>query len=159
MKDIFPNLFVGSDIDCSQINSNFACIHACKTCHQTGVGYRGNLPSSHLNYLIYENGIHLYLNMVDMDRELMPKFTHPIMKCAIIFIEKYLHERNILIHCNQGQSRSPAIGLLYLARHEIVDNSSYSSAKTAFSLLYPQFNPGLGIELYLNRNWKDVLAL
>jgi len=159
MKEIISNLFIGSDLDCRHANNHFAVIHACKTCHQSGVGYCGNLSSSHPNYLIYEDNEHLYLNMVDMDRELLPRFTHPIMKSAITFIEKYIDEWQILIHCNQGQSRSPSIGMVYLARMNIITTTSYSEAKNEFILVYPNFLPGRGIELYLMKNWDELMEL
>lgn len=159
MIEIYKNLFVGSDLDCIQVGPDFAVIHACKTCHQKGVGYRGNLPSSHLNYLIYEVGLNLYLNLVDMEKELSPVYTHPIMKSAMGFIEKYIQNHSVLIHCNQGQSRSPSIGLLYLARKEFINNSSFQESKVQFDKLYPFYTPGCGIELYLNSFWKEIIVL
>ena len=55
-------------------------IHACKSpCHQNSVGYTGNLNPDHENYLIKEEGKHLYLNMVDMD-SLMHRFAEPMIK-------------------------------------------------------------------------------
>lgn len=83
MKEIIENLFVGKDFDCSAVGSDYAIINACKTCHQKEVNYSGNLSSSHPNYLIYENHNNLFLNLVDMDRELLPKYTHSIMKSAL----------------------------------------------------------------------------
>lgn len=159
MKEIVPNLFIGSDLDCHYVNNGFAIIHACKTCHQSGVGYLGNLSSSNPNYLIYEKKNNLYLNMVDMDRELLSRFTHPIMKNAITFIEKHINERQILIHCNQGQSRSPSIGIVYLARKNRITPTSYLDAKNEFIGVYPDFLPGRGIELYLMKNWDVLMEL
>lgn len=159
MKEIALNLFIGSDSDCNHVDNGFAVIHACKTCHQSGVGYRGNLSSSHPNYLIFEKENHLYLNMVDMDRELLPRYTNPIIKSAFVFIEKHINEKKLLIHCNQGQSRSPSIGLIYLARKQIIASSTYLKAKTEFSSIYTAFKPGEGIELYMQRNWGDIVAL
>jgi len=157
MIQIMNNLFIGNDHDCSTCDNSFAVIHACKTCHQSVLGYRGSLSSSHPNYLIYEKKNHLYLNLVDMERELLPKFTHPIMQKAISFIEKYNNERKILIHCNQGQSRSPSIGLVYLARKKKINSNSYLDAKSDFIRIYRYYIPGRGIELYLKNNWKELM--
>ena len=159
MKEILKNLFVGSDADCSSAASGIAVIHACKTCHQRGVGYSGNLSSTHPNYLIYENGNHLFLNMVDMERELLAKFTHPIMESALAFIRFHIADKKVIIHCNQGQSRSPSIGLIYLAQTENVSKQSYQVAKREFSRIYPAYLPGTGIELYLINNWESILEL
>jgi len=157
MKEITEKLFIGDDTDCSIASKKFAIIHACKTCHQKGVGYSGNLPASHPNYLIFEQENNLYLNMVDMERELLPRFTHPIMNSAIYFIEKNISERTILIHCNQGQSRSPSIGLVYLARENNIASNSYSDARNDFLNVYPNYLPGRGIELYLMKYWQELM--
>ena len=96
MKEIVSNLFIGSDLDCCHTNNDFAIIHACKTCHKAKIGYSKSLLPSHPNYLIYEKNNHLYLNMVDMSQELLPQFTHPMMKEAITFIEKYINKTPVL---------------------------------------------------------------
>jgi len=158
MIEIIDNLFIGNDYDCSTCCNDFSIIHACKTCHQRGVGYRGSLLPSHPNYLIFEQENHLYLNMVDMERELLPRFTHPIMNSAIYFLEKNISETTILIHCNQGQSRSPSIGLIYLARENKIASNSYSDARNDFLNVYPDFLPGRGIELYLMKYWQELMS-
>lgn len=147
------------------VGDNFSCfyddkegwvvIHACKIpCHQRAVGYRGNLSSSHENYLIKENEKHLYLNMVDMDR-LMREFTEPIIKKAIEFIKNNIKKNKIFIHCNVGLSRSPALALIFLAKvsGEISDKS-YDEAKNDFLKLYPSYQPGRGIDDYLRKQWN-----
>ena len=97
--------------------------------------------------------------MVDMERELLPRFTHPIMKSAMSFIENNIAKTNILVHCNQGFSRSPSIGLVYLARENKIALTSYSIAKNDFRKVYPNFMPGRGIKLYLKNNWQAILGL
>lgn len=159
MQEITDNLFVGSDQDCISINSEFKVIHACKTCHQKGVGYSGNLSQSHPNYLIFLRNNNLYLNMVDMDRELLPKFTHPMVKIAMDFISENISKSKILIHCNQGESRAPSLGLIYLAKNNIINSDSYFEATKDFVSIYPNYNPGIGIRLYLNKNWNEILSL
>lgn len=159
MKEITENLYVGNDADCSTVGSDFAIIHACKTCHQKGVGYRGNLSPSNSNYLIYENDNNLFLNLVDMDRELLSKFTHPILKYAMNFIKNHINTEKILVHCNQGRSRSPSIGLVYLAQNGNISSNSYINAKEEFVKIYPEYLPGKGLELYLHKNWDGVMKL
>jgi hypothetical protein len=159
MKEIIENLYVGNDFDCSTNGSDFAIIHACKTCHQKGIHYRGNLSSSHPNYLIYEKDNNLFLNLVDMDRELLSKFTHPIMKSAMNFIKNHVNTEKILVHCNQGRSRSPSIGLVYLAQNGTISSNSYINAKEEFVKIYPEYLPGKGFELYLHKNWECVMKL
>jgi predicted protein tyrosine phosphatase len=156
MKEVYNNLFVGSDYDC-RATSEHAIIHACKTCHQKVLNYRKSLPNTHTHYLIYEDGNHLLLNMVDMKQELMAKFTDPIMKAGLEFIDKHIDKLPVLIHCNQGMSRSPSIALLYLAIRGQLPTGNYNDASKAFTELYPQYNPGRGISLYLNNNWNKLV--
>jgi hypothetical protein len=161
MVEIFNNLYVGNETDCSfNTFDKMAIIHACKfPCHAKAVGYRGSLSPTHPNYLIMEQGLHLFLNMVDMERELSPLYTNPIMKSAMAFIEKHIVGQKILIHCNQGLSRSPSIALLYLAHEGHIANDSYSNAVNDFRKLFPVFNPGLGIALYMKNRWKEIIKL
>ncbi|MDR0675720.1 MAG: dual specificity protein phosphatase family protein [Elusimicrobiota bacterium] len=156
MKEIYKNLFIGNDSDC--LSKDFRTIHACKTCHQKYLGYKGSLPQSHPSYLIAQTPDYLYLNMVDMEKELLPKFTHPIMKASLDFIESNIKNNRILIHCNQGVSRSSSLALFYLARKRIISTENYQKAKADFTKIYPQTNLGIGIALYLNNNWKDLVV-
>jgi hypothetical protein len=161
MKKIYDSLFIGSDDDCATcvINPEFSIIHACKTCHQRAVGYKGSLPSTHPNYLIYENDAHLFLNMVDIPNELLPKFTNLIFNCAMKFIKREIQDKKILIHCNMGQSRSPSLGLAYLAITGIISNNSYEVAMKEFIGLYPEYLPGTGIMLYMQHNWNFLMNI
>ena len=60
--------------------------------------------------------IRLYLNLIDPPNPAyIPK---EIIDAALEFIDKGLKDgKRVLVHCNQGESRSPGIGLLYLAIH------------------------------------------
>ena len=140
-KQVLDNLFVGTDADCG-MNFDFT-IHACKTCHQKRIGYSKSLPQLHPHYLILEDPKDLYLNMVDMAK-LSPIYTDPIMKVALNFIDKYISQGSILIHCNQGMSRSAGIALLYMAVKGYLPKTAYDSAKSSFMKIYPLYNPGTG---------------
>lgn len=160
MTVVYPNLYIGAEQECNFTPSTeWAVIHACKNpCHVRAVGYRGSLPSSHPNYLILEKTGHLFLNMVDMEQALLPVYADPIMKAAMAFISRRIIEQKILIHCNQGVSRSPSIALLYLAHIGHISKDSYSEASGDFLKLYPVFNPGRGISLYMNNHWKELMV-
>ncbi|MCD4698203.1 MAG: dual specificity protein phosphatase family protein [Bacteroidales bacterium] len=159
MREIAPKLFIGDETDCRFHSSDgWAIIHACKfPCHRNALGYKYKLPQSHPHYLIYETGENLYLNMVDMAQELRAEYTNPIMESAIKFITKYITTNKILIHCNQGLSRSPSIGLVYLARKKIINNENYENAYSNFKKVYPSYEPGNGIAMYLINNWNFLM--
>jgi len=157
MKEVFESLYVGDDRDCKQV-SEMATVHACKhQCHQNAVGYSGSLSKDHPEYLVAERESDLYLNIVDMDRKLSHDFTEPIVSAALDFIEENIDSQEVLVHCNQGQSRSPALAMLFLAkRRNQISDTSYHQAKEEFRELYPRFNPGRGIESYLKDYWNQL---
>ena len=100
---------------------------------------------------------HLYLNMVDMPNELLPKFTHPMFKAAMGFIDREIKNKKVLIHCNYGMSRSPSLGLTYLAISGVIPKNSFEAAAGKFMELYPKYSPGMGITLYMKHNWDFLM--
>lgn len=156
MIEVFKNLYIGNDQTCSfNISSDWYVIHACKhPCHRRTLGYNNSLHSTHPNCLIFEKNNHLVLNMVDMEQEFLARFTNPIIFSALKFIEKNIENGKVLIHCNQGVSRSPSIALVYLAKKGEIQNGNYIEAKSDFLKLYPKYSPGKGISAYLNKNWS-----
>lgn len=143
---VAENLFVADMEGCGGME-NAAYIHACKTpCHQRAVGYEGSLPPDHPNYLSVEGNNSLFLNMIDPP---VPLFKPESFLMALIFISKHIKERPVVIHCNQGLSRSPSIAMLYMFR-----DKEYGEAVEAFKSIFPQYVPGAGIQTFLNENWS-----
>lgn len=154
MFEIYSDLFIGSQHDCFYGNRDeWAVIHACKSpCHQKALGYRGNLPSTDPHYLVYEAGNHLFLNIIDPPK---PLFKIPLFIRSLDFIDRHISDRKVLIHCNHGFSRAPSIALLYLAKRlKLINNDSYEAAFSDFKEIYPYYQPGTGIAIYLSRNWQ-----
>lgn len=161
MFEVHPNLFVGSERDCPFASrgrlaaEELAVVHACKSpCHQKAVGYRGKLPPDHPHYLVLERRNDLFLNMIDPDR---PLFMPPLFERSLGFIEKHIKIRKVLIHCNLGNSRSPSLALLYMAkRARVISDESYPAAMKDFRSIFPEYQPGLGIQIYLSQNWNQL---
>jgi hypothetical protein len=156
---IYEKLFVGDNSDCFyEEKPGWVIIHACKhPCHQKAMGYRGNLKKTHPNYLIFQRKSHLFLNMVDMNRTLSHVFTEPIISKTLAFIENNIMDNNVLIHCNRGYSRSPALALLFLAKKKnVLSNASYEKAKSEFIDIFSEYIPGRGIDSYLNLYWNEL---
>ena len=159
MIKIHDNLFIGNEYDCFYDGrKDWVVVHACKSpCHQRAVGYRGNLNKNHPNYLILEEEKHLYLNMVDMNMMLSHEFTEPIIKTALDFIGRNINSKEVLIHCNLGRSRSPALALLFLSkRKNVLCSDNYQEAKKQFIKLFPNYIPGIGIDSYLSKYWNEL---
>jgi len=160
MQEVYQNIYVGDENDCfTNEREGWAVVHVCKNpCHARAVGYTGNLQSTHPNYLILERGSHLFFNMVDMPRELLPEYTDPMIRKFLEFMQTHSGKR-ILIHCNFGGSRSPSLAMFYMAKIGAIPNGNYEESATAFRRIYPLFNPNRGITLYLQHNWNTLINI
>lgn len=132
MIEVDKNLFVGAEIDEHRIRgqSDWYVIHACKEpFHRQALGYSGRAASKdHPEYLIARREGRLILNLVDVDNA---SFVSPvIIDAALEAIAANIATKKVLVHCNQGQSRSPAIAFLYLLKH--TTNSRASPRTTPF---------------------------
>jgi len=164
MQQVHTNLFIGTDEDCTTFtkNAGFAIVHSCKSCHQKRLENNGTLSSTHPHYLVYEEDSHLYLNLLDLPTELLPEIAHPMFKSAMEFIHREIQNKKVLIHCKFGMSRSPSIGLAYLAISGVISNNSFKEAINDFLSLYPGYAPGTGITFYMKHHWdflmKEILT-
>jgi hypothetical protein len=95
----------------------------------------------------------LILNLLDAeDPAHIPR---EVMDAALDFIEESLGKgRRVLVHCNQGNSRAPAIGLLYLAaRTDTFAGLDYRSAHDRFRDLYTAYGLAAGVRGFLSAHW------
>lgn len=156
MREIHERVFVTNEKSCMSGSENSAMIHACKSpCHQNAVGYKGNLPDSHPNYLVLEHEYDLYLNIIDPP---VPLFKPVLFSSFLIFANKHWNEqREIVIHCNKGESRAPSLGLLFLAKGLcVIKNDTFLIARLEFEKIFPEYKPGKGIETYFEKNWGEL---
>ena len=160
MIAIHLNLYVGNQGDYEyQVNgqNGWAVVHACKEpYHRQLLGYttRG-APKNHPEYLFGEHGNRLYLNLVDApDPAYIPK---QIIDKAIEFIHEKLAEGlKVLVHCNQGESRSPGIAFLYLLQYtDVLPKALLEGALARFKQIYPAFYPSGGISGFVAAHWKE----
>ena len=155
------NLFIGCLTDLAQTNEqDWAFIHATQTIHYKIFGWDRTInkpDKNHPNYIYYENYNHVSLNWVDGAAYLYNWSGVETFIKVLDFIDKWIQKKDILINCDQGQSRSPTIGLLYLAkRAKIISNDSFISAKKEFIEIYPYYSPG-GIGEYVQKNWNEII--
>ncbi len=157
MKEIVKNLFIGSQDDYElQVKSqnNWFVIHACKEpYHRQALGYTGRAASKdHPEYLIAKRKNRLILNLVDVDN---PAYiSELIIDEAIKNIVENVGKRNVLLHCNQGCSRSATIGLLYLHYVGVIITDDYEEAEQEYLQIYPFYNPANGMRMYAKNNWN-----
>ncbi len=161
MTEIYKNLFIGNETHYEHKVKNqkdWSVIHACKEpYHRQALGYSGRgAPKDHPEYLMAKRENRLILNLVDVEN---PAYiAKEIMDEALRFIDQSLKAgRKVLIHCNQGMSRSPGIGLLYLAGKGIIKNNSFQVALAEFEKIYPGINMAGGMRGFLEGNWDKYM--
>jgi hypothetical protein len=154
--EVYANLFVGSQDDEASIRGRdgWFFVHACKEpYHRQALGYTGRAASKdHPEYLFARREGRLILNLVDVDDV---NFVSPlIIDAALSDIHQNLMAMKVMVHCNQGLSRSPSIALLYLAKFsDLFGEQDYDDALQNFQRLYPPFAPAKGMADYVRLNW------
>ncbi|GGK20570.1 hypothetical protein GCM10007962_13370 [Yeosuana aromativorans] len=159
MTEIDKNIFVGSliDYETNQFDTDFYFVQACKEpCHRKALGYTGRTADkNHPEYLIAYRERRIILNMIDSPTG--KYFENILFEKSIEFINEHSNNgKRILIHCNQGISRSPSIGLLYLATKNKIRNGNFEIAKFDFQKIYPNYAPS-GIQEFLSLNWSNYI--
>lgn len=156
MVEVYDRVFIGDETTCRSGSAELAVVHACKSpCHQRSVGYRGSLSTRHPHYLVLRQPYDLFLNIIDPP---LPLFKIETFVSFLQFAREH-HDRggSVLIHCNQGESRAPTLGLMFLAKHaHIIPNDSFATAHKAFARLYSAYRPGTGIQQFLASNWASL---
>ena len=83
-----------------------------------------------------------------------------IIDTAVGAIHHNIGAARVLVHCNQGFSRSPSIALLYLLKHtNALGSRDYTVALDAFRALYPAYLPAQGMADYVRINWGKYLPM
>lgn len=162
MIEIHPNLYIGNESDYERhvrSEPGWCVVHACKEpYHRLALGYTGRAaPKDHPEYLIAQRGDRLILNLVDApDLAYIPQ---EIIDTALEYIDTSLRNSNrVLVHCNEGCSRSAGIGLLYLAAYtDQFKGLDFYQAEAMFRSIYPPYNPKAGMRGYMIKNW-DIYA-
>lgn len=97
----------------------------------------------------------LILNLIDAaDPKYIPK---KIVDAALSYIHTALGDNQlVLVHCNQGESRGPSIGLLYLVKYtDVLPKNSSDAAVREFRKLYPKYNPALGMRGFIRKYFNS----
>lgn len=153
-KKIIPNLYCGTTEDCAAVDGDWTVIHAAKNpCYHDKCG---QLRPDEPHYLSYREGHHLYLNIID---PIVPLFRLDTFKHFLSFMaEEWHRNKPVLIHCNHGDSRAPALCLLFLAKVLYrIRATSFDDAWDDFEKLAGEpFTPGKGIETWLREHWHEI---
>ncbi|MHB9131910.1 MAG: dual specificity protein phosphatase family protein [Armatimonadota bacterium] len=163
MQEINSHLFIGSDADYEDDVSlqpgGWRVVQAAKyPYHRDAVGYGGRAaPEGSPEYYVARRDNRLILNLIDAPS---PNYVpQQVIDTALRFIHAGLDAgEKVLVHCNQGQSRAPTIGLLYLAVYtNVLPTKTFSVARLAFEILYPAYYPGAGMRGYATGQWARYM--
>lgn len=162
MLEVYPHLWVGDQQDYESWvkgQKDWYTIHACKEpYHRQALGYttRG-APKNHPDYLYCYKYNELILNMVDGSDPAF--FSRELIDEAMDVLDRfYPLRKNMLIHCNRGESRAPSLALLWLAQRRYISHDTLQAAERDFALLYPPYDPSPGINLHLFQNWSYYMG-
>jgi hypothetical protein len=162
MIEIHPNLFVGTEYDEEAIRgrADWFVISAAKfPYHKDALSYTGReAPQNHPEYSFARRPGSLILNLVDADDA---KFIGPeTISAAVDAIHEHIGSLKVLVHCNQGVSRSPSIAFLYLLKFtDVFRRENFEDDLQDFLDLYPGYEPGLGMADFVRDNWSAHAAL
>lgn len=167
MRQVLNGLYVGTieDVEFAK-QAGMSILGACKEpLHRKNArlqganfdGYRGrSMAKTEPEYLYAEREHALYLNLIDArEAKYIPD---EIINKALDFIDKELREgRNILIACNQAESRSPSIVLMWMIKcgyfHEC---ETFEDVVNSFTDgYYYRYNPGDGMKAYVEKFWRE----
>ena len=159
MIKIHNNIYCGDESDARVVIgfSDWVILHCCKDpYHKELVGYRGTLNPSHPNYSYIIKGNRMALNLVDMDfySPNYLEFNYNMFSQAFLFLDNNSLSKNILIHCNQGESRGPSLTMLYLKHIGYFKEDNFISSKNKFYQMYPKFNPKRNIITNIEVLWE-----
>lgn len=146
------NITIGSKSDLYAIDDSWAVVHACKTSHKQRLGYTRPIKDSP-HYISFRDNNHLYINWVDEPSG--KYFQIETFIEALDFIDEYIGDREIFIHCDLGQSRSPTLAMVYLAKRTDFLEDDFGSTYNKLKEHYPEFAPS-GIIKFVQNNWDDI---
>lgn len=166
MIEIYPNLFIGSGNDLIHVDGGagevaagwFVVTAAKDPWHRELLGYTGRgAPKDHAEYLFARRKRRLFCNLVDAAD---PAYIRDEILTAVIEdVDQALAlEDKVLIHCNQGQSRAPMLGLHWL-RHgnnplkKMLAFLEFDQALEGFGEIYPDLEPADGMRLAIKQRW------
>jgi len=156
MIEVYKNLFVGCANDLMFTDKDWYIIHAAKEpYHRQAIGYKERaLNKLHKEYLYAIRGNELSLNMIDTPSP--DFFKKSMINAALKFIDQGITlEKKVLIHCNEGMSRSPSLAFLYMVSKHLLC-PDFEEAKEEFNLIYPDWKPK-GIFQWIQANWNEYV--
>lgn len=144
------DIYIGDDHDVEYAREhNLRILHCAK--HPWHVYMAGDkLSQDDPQYMYAEKDGEAALNLVDTDTyaEQFQELFNDGVKKAFVFLDAA--DGPVFIHCNKGESRSPAIALLYI-HHKKLSNHTFDELLEIY-----KFKPKGGIYNFVKRAWDIV---
>lgn len=168
MQKIIDHVYVGTVEDLLYITDK-SILGACKEpLHRAHArlsgadseGYVGKaMPKDEPEYLWAKREHALYCNLIDAPAaNFIPDAI--IDKCMCFINQELQQDRDVVIVCNQGESRSPSIALMWLLKQGIINaskNATFDEVVEAFrQSFYNGYNPGKGFYDYTKRYFEKL---
>lgn len=123
-------------------------------------GYVGKaMPKDEPEYLWAEREHALYCNLIDAPTANFIPDTI-IDKCMCFINQELRQDRDVVIVCNQGESRSPSIALMWLLKQgtiNVSDSATFDEVVEAFGrFFYRNYNPSKGFYDYTKQYFERL---
>lgn len=162
MIEVAPRIFIAKEEEIADLTpSEYSLLSLASTFHyQMHSWKKGENHKDDPCYVMCAHGSQiLSINWVDGPSHLYDWQGKgvEVMQKILTWIEYQLdHNRQVIISCNQGVSRSPTIALLYMSKVlHLLPSNSFPKASSAFQKLYEEYNPG-GIAGFVNEHWHEI---
>lgn len=133
---------------------DFAVLNTSSAIHRRYVAFT---KAGEENYLNYEDGRFLSFNWVDTSKKYYSYHGPEAFIRALDFIDKYRNlGEEVYICCDQGESRSATMGLLYLTKRvKHLPDSSFAAAREGFLEIFSGYRTR-GIADYVAEHWEEI---
>ena len=158
MIKVLENLYIANQKEYEMTalsESEYSVLLAAKEpFHREALGYTGRAASKEdPEYLMAKRDNKLILNLVDAPKAEF--FDSLLVHTGVMFIEDEISKgKKVVVVCNQGESRSASLTLLYLLKCGIINGDTLEDVEVEFLRLYPRYNPGKGIREFMKKNFK-----
>jgi hypothetical protein len=159
VEEIYPRVYVGDDLAYERLKNkdNWSFLRCCKYGaggHQQTLGYNTLAAPEGREHFVVKRGHLMALNMLDLDD---PNFVDPKMvQAGLDFAkEELLSGRKVLIACNQGKSRGPTMGLMFLRSIGDMPHA-YLMSQRMYHTIYDAYDPSQGINQFARMAWTSL---
>jgi hypothetical protein len=160
LHEVYTRVYIGGDADYEKVKDKegWSFLRVYKYGpggHRQTLGYTTRAAPKGPNYLWVTKGDNLMaLNILDLDDPNMIPFE--AIKHGLDFAKSRLDAGDkLLIACNQGHSRGPTTGLMFLRSLGDLPYH-FVKAESIYKTLDPMYDPGMGMRQIARSHWAEL---